>query len=94
MQEVLQQQAAEQSGTEINAETRVWNTSASIAAYLAVQGEKDDEGTESDAGNGDADSGQPGDIADTEPAEVDHDAQSEDVAPDQGSQPAQTVEKN
>jgi len=92
MEEALHQQAAEEAGSEVSAETRARNTSESIAAYLAEHGEDEDDGAESDADNGDADSGQPNDIADTEPADVNRDAQSEDVAPDQGPLPSQAAE--
>jgi len=92
MEEALQQQVAEEAGSEITAETKARNASASIAAYLAEHGEDEDDEAESDAENGDPGAGQTGDIADIEPTESDRDAQSEDVAPDQGSQPAHAAE--
>jgi len=92
MEEALQQQVAEEAGSEISAETRARNTSASIAAYLAEHGEDEDDGAESDAEIGDPDAGQTGDIVDIEPTVGGRDTQSENVAPDQGSQPAQAAE--
>jgi RepB plasmid partitioning protein/ParB/Sulfiredoxin domain len=92
MEEALQRQAAEEAGTGVNAETRARNASASIAAYLAEHGEDEDNGAEPDAENGDADAGQPSNTADIETAEGDRDAQSEDIAPDQGSLPSQAAE--
>jgi len=92
MEEALHQQAAEEAGSEISAETRARNKSASIAAFLAEHGEDEDDGAESDAENGGPGDSQTGDTADTESADVDRDAHTEDVAPDQGSQPVQAAE--